>query len=88
MGVIRELLVSHDHSSAWFVSSGPSGGKDAPPIGYRPWMNLESCDPNMMLLEKYQHAVLAFILAHPGITSVSTFPLCLSVCLVCIKLLY
>lgn len=70
MGVVKDLLVSHDHCGAWFVDSSPQNGPTHL-IPYAPWMSLESCDPNTDILDKYRHAVLDYIIAHPGVTMVT-----------------
>lgn len=72
MGVVKDLLVSHEHCSCWFLTSDPSD-KDATLIPFRPWMTFGSGDPHMTLLDKYQHAVHTFIITHPGVTMVSLY---------------
>ena len=69
VGVVKDLLVSFKHCSSWLMTSDPSRA-DASLIAYSPWMRLESGDPRVPFLERYQHAVLAHVITHPGITMV------------------
>lgn len=70
MGVVKQLLVSHEHCGHWLVTSDLSRG-DSPLVPIRPWMSFGSCDPQEAILEKYLHGVETFILTHPGVTLVS-----------------
>ena len=71
VGVVKDLLVSHEHCKGWFLNSDPSR-EDSDLVSYRPWMSLGSRDPHLTSLAKYRHAVYSHILTHPGITMVST----------------
>lgn len=71
VGVVKDLLVSHEHSSSWLLNSDLSK-EDAPLVSYSPWMNSGSCDPHVTVLKKYQCVVQAYIFAHPGVTMVRT----------------
>lgn len=69
MGVVKDLLVSHEHSGSWMMNSDLSKS-DAPLVLSRPWMSVGSCDPHTPVLDKYQHVVETFIMTHPGVTMV------------------
>ncbi len=69
VGVAKELLVSFKHASTWMMTSDPSR-EDATLIAYRPWMSVDSCDPHVTFLERYEHAVLSHVVTNPGVTMV------------------
>ena len=48
--------------------SSEGGGECLVP--YRPWSSISTSDPNSTLLVKYRQGVLAYIMAHPGVTLV------------------
>ena len=67
VGINQVLVVSHPHCGRWLMSS-EGGGECLVP--YRPWSSISTSDPNSTLLVKYRQGVLAYIMAHPGVTLV------------------
>ena len=65
VGINQVLVVTHPHCGRWLMSS-EGGGECLVP--YRPWSSISSSDPNSTLLVKYRQGVLAYIIAHPGVT--------------------
>ena len=65
VGALKDVLVSHNHTHPWLC---PTTGKDPVLVKFSPWMRLDSTDPNQKMLDKYVHAVYAFVISHPGVT--------------------
>lgn len=66
VGINQVLVVSHPNCGRWLMSS--EGAECLVP--YCPWSSISSSDPNSTLLVKYRQGVLAYIMAHPGVTLV------------------
>ncbi len=69
VGIWEPRLVTRAHAGRWMMSGGV--GKVEPGVPYRPWSMVNSQEANQSLLEKYEHGVLTFIMANPGVSLVS-----------------
>jgi hypothetical protein len=69
VGATDNRLVTMGHAQRWCMSLQPSlAGSQTGVVPFRPWITINSPDPNAALMRQYRQGVVTYILANPGIT--------------------